>query len=183
LGYRNEQKEKIYNLALSFQDASGNDLVKGIGLSDRCCPVDVPEEQAQSGSVKPDLYALDIIVPAPCRSAIAPSRFEAPGITMYKYNGSYILKFGYAHFESECPDIEMITFKLKCPYVFGDDAVHEFVTYWENTNEQNGNGEYAKCNRIEFEGREIASIIHEKKGPAGGYTSVAAIILEDSKNQ
>jgi hypothetical protein len=47
-----------YPLEISFQDASGNDLVKGISLED------------QPGSVKHDLYVLDIIASQPCQDVI-----------------------------------------------------------------------------------------------------------------
>lgn len=25
----------------------------------------------------------------------------------------------------------MLSYKLKCPYIFGDEAIHEFVPYWD----------------------------------------------------
>ena len=173
----NNYKSINYSISINFQDASGNDLVKGIGLKEESWPVDIPEEQAKSGSVNPDLYTLYYIVPEPCRSYTAPSRFDPPTITMYTYDGLCFLTFGYGHFESQCPAIEVITFKLKCPYVFGNDAFHELVTYWEKAY-RNGSVTYFKCNRIEFEGSVITDITIGD-GLSGSYTSIATIILKD----
>ena len=54
----------FYNLALSFQDASGKDLVQGIELEGESGSVSV--EQAQSGLVKSDLYTLKVVTSQPC---------------------------------------------------------------------------------------------------------------------
>ncbi|MDR2146348.1 MAG: hypothetical protein LBE91_07815 [Tannerella sp.] len=156
LWYHNEQKLKVYNLALSFQDASGNNLVKGIGLSSWCCGTDIPAEQAQSGIVERDLYALDIMTPCKKRP-IAPGRYDDPAIGMLKYNDSYFLTFDYAHLEDECPAIEEITFQLKCPYVFGDDEKHEIITFWKADNSETG----MVCYRIEFGDKVITEIVNE----------------------
>ena len=61
-------KSVVYLLDLSFQGASGNEPVKGIGLKGWGCPVDIPEKQGQSGSVKDSLFILDIIVSEPCEN-------------------------------------------------------------------------------------------------------------------
>ena len=65
----------------------------------------------------------------------------------------------------------MLTYKIKCPYIFGDDAVHELVTYWEIPNERNPS---AKCYRITFEGNEVTPSPMDKYD----YNYTAAIILE-----
>ena len=57
---------------------------------------------------------------------------------------------------NDCPEEKTLTYKLKCPYVFGDEAVHEVVTYWNIPKAKSSvNDHYAKCYRIEFEGNEI----------------------------
>ena len=47
-------------------------------------------------------------------------------------------------------NVRKLTYKLKCPHIFGDEETYEFVSYWELTDEK-----YAKCYLIEFNGREI----------------------------
>ena len=49
----------FYNLALSFQDASGKDLVQGIELEGESGSV--PVEQSQSGLVKSELSTLKVV--------------------------------------------------------------------------------------------------------------------------
>ena len=58
-------KTIVYNLGFNFQDSTGNDLVKGIGLED-WIPSDIAMKDALSGTVNRDLYVLDIIVSEPC---------------------------------------------------------------------------------------------------------------------
>ncbi|MDR1718454.1 MAG: hypothetical protein LBS20_21665 [Prevotella sp.] len=152
----------VYKLGLSFQDASGNDLVKGIGLEWWLDSTFVSEEQAQSGIVKNDLYVLDIIVSEPCKNwdnkiyNTPGSDVIRPGLGMMRYNNGY--RYLYNDFNvpvGDCPKEKILTYKLKCPYVFGDEAVHEFVTYWDIPKAKVANEYVAKCYRIEFEGNEI----------------------------
>ena len=164
---RHEPEFVVYNLDLSLRDASGNDLVKGIGLGE-WIPRNIPEEQAQSGTVKDDLYVLDIIVSEPCwnwdnniyntpaRPGFEPD-VNRPKLVMSKYNGYYYLTNDFSVPVNDCPEEKKLTYKLKCPYVFGDEAVHEFVTYWDipKSNYAHTFERFAKCNRIEFEGNEI----------------------------
>lgn len=164
---RHEPEFVVYNLGLSLRDASGNDLVKGIGLGE-WVPGNIPEEQAQSGSVKDDLYVLDIIVSEPCwnwdnniyntpaRPGFEPD-INRPKLVMSKYNVYCYLTNDFSVPVNDCPEEKKLTYKLKCPYVFGDEAVHEFVTYWDipKSNYAHTFERFAKCNRIEFEGNEI----------------------------
>ncbi|MDR2805101.1 MAG: hypothetical protein LBB85_05565 [Dysgonamonadaceae bacterium] len=177
-----EPETITYNLALNFQDASGNDLVKGIGL-EWCF---VAEEQAQAGSVKDDLYVLDIIVSQPCENwdndiYNVPARpgFEPdvnrPGIGMERENNGYCyLSNSFSLWVKNCPEMRMLTYKLKCPYVFGDEAVHEFVTYWDipKSYYRNTRNRFANCYRIEFEGKEITP-----QAPAEQYHNHTAEIV------
>jgi|CZCB01.1.fsa_nt_gi hypothetical protein len=164
---RHEPEFVVYNLDLSLRDTSGNDLVKGIGLGE-WIPGNIPEEQAQSGSLKDDLYVLDIIVSEPCwnwdnniynapaRPGFEPS-VNRPELGIERYNGACYLRNSFRLPVNDCPEEKILTYKLKCPYVFGDDAVHEFVTYWDipKSNYAHTFERFAKCNRIEFEGNEI----------------------------
>ena len=188
-----------YNLDLSFQDSSGHDLVKGIGLEEWCCPTDMPEEQAQWGSVKRDLYVLDIIASQPCQDLITarrPGVFHDPDVDhfrlgMNKLNNNYYFTIEFGLLVKNCPNEKMLTYKLKCPYVFGDEAVHEFVTYWDIPKIRN-KSTYAKCNRIEFEGRVFTQPQittqdyynpYTYKVTIKDYKSMMTIILEDRETQ
>ncbi|WP_084166318.1 hypothetical protein [Anditalea andensis] len=161
-----------YNLYLSFQDVSGNDLVKGIELN------------GSSGAVKDSLYILDIIISEPCQNwdntiYNAPARpgfipdVNLPQLGMVSYNGYSHLTNHFGLSLKNCGEQKKLTYKLKCPYLFGDDAIHEFITYWEIPKDKLNHG--AKCYRIEFEGNEITPT------PMVNYentTFTAAIILE-----
>jgi len=72
---------------------------------------------------------------------------------MVRYNSYYYLTNGFYLPVNDCPEEKILTYKLKCPYVFGDDSVHEFVTYWDIPRDKINHS--AKCSRIEFEGNEI----------------------------
>ena len=159
-----------YNLYLSFQDIAGNDLVKEIELND------------SSRFVKDALYTLDIIISEPCWNwdndiYNAPARpgFEPdvnrPTFGLSRYNEYSYLTNQFGLPIDDCPKQEMLTYKIKCPYIFGDDAVHELVTYWEIPNERNPS---AKCYRITFEGNEVTPSPMDKYD----YNYTAAIILE-----
>ena len=138
-------KTIVYNLGFNFQDSTGNDLVKGIGLEE-WIPSDIAMKDALSGTVNRDFYVLDIIVSEPCTNwdndiYNVPARpgFEPdvnrPKLTMNNNNGTY---------------------KLKIAHVFGDKAVYEFVTYWDVPKKYlSDNSKFAKCYRIEFDGNEI----------------------------
>jgi hypothetical protein len=160
-----------YNLFFSFRDVAGNDLLKGIGLENWCCPADIPEKQAHSGSVKSDLYVLSIIASNQCEDVTDSwntSHGLGKGYRVYNSLGmSRLNSNSYSYLTTncrlavnDCPDEKVLTYKLKYPYVFGDEAVHEFVTYWEIPKIRNMSA-YAKCTHIEFESRVITQMIYE----------------------
>lgn len=169
----------VYNLGLSFQDTSGNDLVKGIGLEWWLDSTFISEGQAQSGIVKYDLYVLDIIISEPCKNwdnkiyNTPGSDVHRPKLGMERYNNGYhYLDNDFGVPVNDCPVEKILTYKLKCPYVFGDEAVHEFVTYWDIPKIKSSSQEYfAKCCRIEYEGKEIIP------APGDELTYVATITL------
>jgi len=143
----------VYNLGLNFQDGAGNDLVEGIGLE-------------EWGHVIPDLYVLDIILSEPCenwdnevyntpaRPGFRPTAYR-PQFVMQRYTDDCYLTNRFGVPVGDCPEEKILTYKLKVPYVFGDEAVHEIVTYWDIPKKKSDYAYYAKCNRIEFEGKEI----------------------------
>lgn len=158
----------VYNFGLCLQDSSGNDLIKGIGLEE-WSPASTMED-ALWGTVKSDIYVLDIILSEPCINwdndiYNAPARpgFEPdvnrPVLCMNRRgDGARYLNNSLSVPVSDCPEEKILTYKLKCSYVFGDDEIHEFVTYWDIPEKSSGNKyteNFAKCNRIVFNGEEF----------------------------
>ena len=148
-----EPKFVNYDFYFSFQNISGNDLVKGIEL-DAWWPENVPVEELNTGRVKDSIFTLDIIVSDPCDNRDN----NRPELYYFKRdNGYYNLSSIYRIPKNDCPIIKKLTYKLQCPYLFGDDEIHEFVTYWDIKDKRNKDL-WAKCYRIEFEDRVIKEI-------------------------
>lgn len=181
--FNHEPEFVVYNLGLSFQDASGKDLVKSIELDEWSAGTSM--ENALWGSVKPDLYLLDIIVSEPCKNwdneiYNSPSRpgftpdVNRPKLGMERSNtGNCCLTNSFSLPVNDCPEEKILTYKLKIPPVFGDDAVHELVTYWDIPNtKSSGLDYYAKCYRIEFEGNELSL-----QPPTDKHGSYVAVIM------
>lgn len=133
-----EYDSVIYNLTLGLRDASGKDLVEGIGLID-----------SQWENVDPDLYELEVL-----RSDFPIEIL--PRLRMERYDGDCYFSIGFSWTVDDDKDEEQLTYRLKCPYVFGDDAVYELITHWNIPKEKTNSHEYfAHCVRIKFEGNEI----------------------------
>ena len=159
-------KTIVYNLGFNFQDSTGNDLVKGIGLEE-WIPSDIAMKDALSGTVNRDFYVLDIIVSEPCTNwdndiynIPASPGFEPdvnrPKFTMNNNNGTCYLSNSFSVPADDCPEQEILTYKMKIAHVFGDEAVYELVTYWDVPKKYlSDNSKFAKCYRIEFDGNEI----------------------------
>ena len=142
----------------------GNDLVKGI-------EVDYGNITAHFGPmIKSDLYTFEIIYPDLCMdvyyhhyngSGYIPADIgNHPPVQIVEKDSYYYLVFDVgARTNDGCPDANTLIFKLSCPYIFGDDAVHEFVTYWK---EDNAPTNSRLCYRIELDGTEsIEEIAYE----------------------
>jgi hypothetical protein len=170
-----------YHVLISFQDASGNDLVKGIAHDWRQSAfVYESNPNPDAGFVNLDQYTLDVVFPdhiqavveyitrlEDVRIAQLPSDLVDSDSMLDSYFVNYIVvcKWGdYYGLDMCCltptNDIEgkklsptdKATFKLRCPYVFGDDAEHEIVTYWSYPPEKGPYNTY--CTRVEFENEE-----------------------------
>lgn len=160
-----------YNLYLSFQDSSGTDLAKGI------------EYNRSLGAVVDSVYTLDIIIAEPCWNwdndiYNAPPRpgFEPDvnrqrlGLSIYKGYSYLTNQFGLPL--DDCPKQEILIYQMKCPYLFGDNTLHELVTYWDIPKDERDPS--ATCYRIEFEGQEITPNTMNEYS----YVSTAILILE-----
>lgn len=156
LGGASNPPTYVHVLNLSFQDASGNSLAQGL------------ERDPVSGGLITDQYVLDILVSerctnwdntiynAPARPGFIPD-VNRPRLGMGPLDdGDIYLNSEFAVFVKDCPPQGMLTYKLSCPHVFGDDEIHEIITYWDVPKEPRNSGAYyAKCTRVEFEGQVI----------------------------
>jgi len=164
-----------YYLRLSILDAAGNDIVKRIGLLDG---------QSLDGffwgaTVKPDLYTMEVVFPEPCMDIYHPQPMEGviydecvPKLAVDILGDNYYLVLRtISDHHDECPNpAKTLTFKLKCPELFGDDSTHEIVTYWKE-----GNTQCRLCYRFELDGKEYTQISYEQYDQI----SCATVILDD----
>ena len=180
-----EYIEYSYSLYLSFQDASGNDLVKGIGFQPYG---NYTEEESNGGNVKSDLYTLEVVFPYHWQSLSLHSWFSfvkgkalKEAYPELKYGDYDCLSFQVSGLAVQypygviirVPFAEKITFKLKCPYIFGDEAEHELVTWWKKKNKEERRPA-ALCYRIELGGREFTEINYSNDK----YVSMATVVWE-----
>ena len=161
-----------YILRLSILDASGNDLVKGIV----CNAWDsekgqMSELDSDFGSVKPDLYKLEVVFPEPWMDVY--HRTPTPGAILDRIVPTLAVHiiddYYYLYLETSSDRYddkersraaEMLTFKLTCPYIFGNNAIHEIVTYWKEGNKPTNS---RVCYRIEIGGNTFTEIKHQNR--------------------
>ena len=141
-----------YPLAMRFLDSSNNDLAEGIGLESE----ESSNGNIEWGIVKHNLYNLEVVASPPCEDVIASinSHYipDYPRLEMKKLDGHNYFLFGYSLGVNECSNEKVLTYKIKCPYIFGNEEVHEFVTYWEIPKIKKGFTD-AKCVRVELAGK------------------------------
>jgi hypothetical protein len=187
----------VHWLWLSFQDISGNDLVKGIeyytndtvkGGSEYSMLVRTGEtveggDEEHGGFVKPELFTLDLFY----NGSYYPVQ-EIPKLTYYKKLQCKFFPganpdYSYLSFCTQSAKYytfaEIIAFRLKCPYLFGNDSEHYIITYWKKQSDDliRIYGEAPICYRIEFGDKE-----YEITGNSL-YTNVATIIVDNATSQ
>jgi hypothetical protein len=143
-----------YSISISFIDASGNDLVKGLEVYEQGTIVERRWENGTSGGeldisgrVKRELYTLETVfpdgIPDPSKPQSNPyAILEIPFPTLYyspiylnyataetmdDYN--YFLMGASSYKRYDFP--EKIIIRFTCPHVFGDNEAHDIVTYWK----------------------------------------------------
>lgn len=127
-----------FSFALSFQDTSGKDLVKGIEYTPNSMNYNY------TGLIEEKLYTLrafDSEDPKPTRSSML-------GYIEGSDNYSYLVFFGRGGLKSKLE----ITYLLTCPSVFGDDEEHEIVAYCKEKKNA-----YV-CYRLTFDGEDIVPV-------------------------
>ena len=162
-----------YFLYLRILDASGNNIAKGIDCYVWDSETGKDSEVVSNdggGEVKPDLYTMEVVFPEPCMDPYNPAlvpgaiSFDVTGPTLavHKFDNDYYLFLDTStnrQEEDACPPAEMLTFKLKCPYMFGDDAVHDIVTYWKEGNVPTNS---RVCYRVVLDGKDSTEeVIYE----------------------
>ena len=165
-------------LLLSVQDVSGNDLVEGIAEQ-------YNDPGIWSAEIDPDLFTLDIVFPNLCMdvyyqhhhntTSIAPAEFY-PELKMKELDGrNYLLFETLSRIGDDCDNSSrIITFKLTCPYVFGDEKVHEIVTHWEKN----------ECHKVVFDSTVIDVVgviynIYPGANPVEPHSLASATVILD----
>jgi hypothetical protein len=171
--FKNHEPDCVfYNLSFDFQDEMGNSLASGIELSTYV--MSSATNEITSGVLDSNTYQLDIevheecsnwdgsIYNTPARLGYTPTA-NRPYLT-YEHGERTLLSNSFMWFIDDCPFEKIMTYKLKCPYVFGDSEVHEFVTYWNKPNDMKKFNKYAQCYLMEFDGAEITPIDRDGDG-------------------
>lgn len=159
LGGQNEPEFVVYNISFRFTDTSGNDLSKDINLAD-------------------SIYRLDIIIPEPCNGwdndiyNTPGSDTIRPGFSLSRPDSPYLRSY-FSLPADECPPMKKLTYKIWFPALFGDDLIHEVVSYWDVPPSTKKSDRYATCFRIEFEGKEIIPTYEQERTH-----SLATIVLD-----
>jgi len=150
-------------LQLNFQDAFGTEILKDIPNVRLIGHLVVEDKDGWCGEVKSDVYKLDVVLPKLCFELQEPlsERNEFP-LFVNKIANRY-----YLHIEvgssSLCPPPNVITYKLICPHIFGDDDEHIITSYWrprENSHSswilEDGTSALNYCYRITLDGKEVS---------------------------
>jgi len=147
---KNSKSPWYYSLMISIQDASGNDLIKGIAYYPN-------PENILVGIVKPDVYTLNVSEPCCIKVKSLPLRI---------YENNYFI--GY--YDGFSDPTEVITFSMICSYIFKNDEEYEIITYWSPVSKKR---QRMKCYRIDFDGKEYIPTLSNDYDSF----SVATIIL------
>lgn len=131
-----------FSLSLSFQDASGNDLLKGIAYTPES------ENNRSQGLIERKLYTLRIIDGSslPSWARDVPLYYHEPS----QSNSSYLTFPGAGGTNTT---IE-VTYLLICSDIFGNDAEYKIVVYCKK--EKKGKQlPYYDCYRLTFDDEDI----------------------------
>ena len=186
-----------YWLTISFRDAAGKDLI--VPLAEEKWKMEEDKDlQVWPGTINPERYNLDIVLSNPHQSwdntiynfkatkEFIPDIYR-PYFTIAKFNEQFIgtltycgeedsIQDGYCYLFSQfiLPAIngvqEYLTYKITCPTLFGDNSIHEIVTFWNKNqlaaqqiiNKQMGDL-YPECIKAFFDGNEVSvkkAVVH-----------------------
>lgn len=150
-----------YNIAIAFENQSGENLVEGIPYDESSNSI-LNTEYKQTISVSPD------------ESGFKPNlyRVNEPGIWKDE-NGEENFFFTAMMYNNIYP---MVTQKLVCPHIFGDNNEHVLVSYWKSLSAE----EYT-CTRFTLDGKEYPIVkegVLKYKDGIGGDLYKVKIVLE-----
>jgi len=186
-----------YTLYLNILDASGNDRIKGIEIVDTTNNFAFYDAEHSLVPIKHDLYTLDIVFPEGSTNLYIVEPLSGgqpmnhPELFLYNRNGYNYIGIDVASYKFTWPDLEEIippvgkfVFQVTCPYIFGDEAVHEIVTWWELDPNFSKNYENELtpiyCHSIEFENKEITNLANVDDSPFWRYASIASLTLDST---
>lgn len=162
----------VYSLNFRFVDDKGNNLVKDIPLEE-WMPSSKPATEAISGSPLKDCYNLDIILSEQsdkwnnetynvyARPGFTPD-VNKPEFIWYKDDDGGSLYCELGLYSGYCVQQEMLTYKIACPIIFGDNETHIINTFWGRANTKT-NGTYKpECYRVEFKSQTIELDLQKK---------------------
>ena len=139
-------------LWIRFQDTLGNDLVKGIDWTwQPYISLNQEETQAIINKNK-KLYTLEVVYPEVYMLSTGYGYYYLDINENNHYLSFQPQVSPSRYLGKELPPADKIIYKLSCPYIFGDDAVHEIVTYWKP---DKSGYQRQLCYLIEFEGKEF----------------------------
>ncbi|MCR5827655.1 MAG: hypothetical protein K6G53_04495 [Bacteroidales bacterium] len=161
-----------YFIDISFKDSLGNDLVAPLA-EDRY----ISDQQIDKwwGEIDPERYKLEII--SQSGDIIAHDRYSGslrkPQFFMSKYDSNYKLvsdeDTGCYYLEQilQLPAIvyvlqQQLTYRIICPTIFGDDNIHEIITYWDFSKEDITpplrNDKFPECYGIIYEDQRLVPV-------------------------
>lgn len=165
-----------YDLLLGFQDAGGNDLVKGLEVTEPAGSIQTdfvaPGQYVLSCS--PDRYELGF---GPKPGAIYDNLSRYPKLLLVKpepgISDNYLLGVSMDSYKKD--DLEKITYLLTCPHVFGDQQTHEIVTRWEKSDSAIANDDNTRvCRLVAVDGKEFSAV----SDPLHGQISPVTVVLD-----
>ncbi|MBR7027596.1 MAG: hypothetical protein IKI13_08520 [Bacteroidales bacterium] len=182
--FNSSNQVRTYRIAFNFKDADGNELSEPFVEEQWIRKGD----SRWWGEINPDKYKLDFILPNPPawwdntiynhraapgfipdvnRPRLSMCRFDDKGVMSDNTlvaeendNCSWYLCNEFGYMIDDFALQETIKYQLTCPTIFGDNAVHEFITYWKEDEDLNPDAaqRFATCTKVEYDGKEITPI-------------------------
>jgi hypothetical protein len=147
-----------YLLLLTIHDVHGRDILQDMPIQDSFSPgaTIIPDKYGWDGVVKPELYKLDIVLPELCFVSKKPATQKTDKkLIMSKLHNNFYLGFCEKSTPS-CPPVETITFKLTCPFIFGDSSEHIIISNWNSSGKFRTSDNFPRneCYSITVDGKE-----------------------------
>ena len=159
----------VYDIAISFKDSDGNDVVKP--LVDEQWTSD-PTHDGWIREINPEKYHLDVIYSNPpdwYDNSIYNRRAYPgfiPDVHTCDFRGFrnsqntsvspwYLRHYNNSHrIDLWGEEVQDLTFEITCPTIFGDESIHEVETYWEQGEKPVVYKSNAVCTKVLFAGKE-----------------------------